>query len=79
MDAPPDPIVLSPASPWGWASIRRPDVDDKVHTVPTLDIRCHSFEVPCPCGSHFDEEDHHLVIHYAFDGREDYDDGRKHH
>lgn len=46
------------------------------HLIPMLDVWSHLF-VGCPCGAHYDPVQPGLVIHYAWDGRESYEQGRK--
>lgn len=48
------------------------------HMVPLLDVGVHFFDEGCPCGAH--EDCPGSIIHNAWDGREQYEQGgRKRH
>lgn len=43
---------------------------------PLDDIKEHTWGMTCACCPEFDEEDE-ILLHHAFDGREDYEEGRR--
>lgn len=50
-----------------------------IHVMPVDDLRDHEETEHCWCGPRRDDEEPQVVIHNAFDGREDYENGRKRH
>lgn len=55
-----------------------PDAAVGSHMIPTMDFRRHTFldHPRCWCNPEYDEESD-LYIHNSFDGREDYEEGRR--
>lgn len=73
-------VVVTQERPiWGWQSIRHPNpAVHEHHFLPLMDIGCHAFDEHCPCGPFEDMPG--SIIHNAYDGRQDYEQGgRKRH
>lgn len=62
----------------GWASV--PVIHDgvwRMHSVPVDDLRGHLLAEGCPCGASEDLHADNVFVHNAFDGRENYERGRR--
>lgn len=60
---------------WGWDRIGHP-VTHVSHIMPLLDVGAHAFDEDCRCRPIVDE--YGVTVHNAFDGREAYEQGRRH-
>lgn len=57
---------------WGWETLA---MDGRYHVVPTCDDKEH-FSLNCSCYPNIDEE-LSIVTHKSFDGREDFENGKR--
>jgi hypothetical protein len=63
---------LQPIAPWGWVAIQH---EGHTHVLPRSDTGNHQWE-NCPCCPQVDEE-HFIVSHNSFDGREAFASGER--
>lgn len=47
------------------------------HVVPVNDLKEHELSVDCWCNPKRDEEEPEVIVHYAMDGRENYETGER--
>lgn len=59
--------------PWMWGIFQHPETGQP-HRIPTWDMGMHAFDLGCACCPLEDEVG---VIHNSFDGREEYETGKR--
>lgn len=67
---------------WAGSWLRLPVVVDGIsqhHVVPQADLMVHTLAPECPCHPEEDDEAPDLWLHFARDGREEYEAGRPMH
>lgn len=70
----PDPVFGQDGPPWLLGVFEHPENGER-HAIPTWDFSFHAFDMQCACGPVLD--DHDVVVHNPFDGRDHYENGRR--